>query len=270
MDKRFSFFRVVAAVSAVLSVVFGAQVSRADDNESFVSYTGTATAEHSDRFLYGENHVLRYRDGAVTDRVVLYTCRDGSAFARKTVSYVNRLTPDFELEDASNGMREGVRTEGTVREVFFRGDRAQAEKSSPVPQRPDSVADTGFDAFVRANWQPLMAGKALGMNFLVPSRLEDMSFKVQHIGSGAVDGAPTEIFRLKLSGVLGWALPGIDVYYTASDHVLVRYVGLSDLRDASNDNFKAQIAFHPSDRKVGTEQTLQRARQARLAPCKPD
>jgi hypothetical protein len=53
--------------------------------DRYLSYSGIATARHSAEFLYGEHHVLLYRDGRLAERVVLYTCRDGSAFARKTV-----------------------------------------------------------------------------------------------------------------------------------------------------------------------------------------
>ena len=235
--------------------------------ESFVSYSGTA-ADPSSRFLYRENHVLHYHDGQIAERVVLYTCRDGSPFARKTVSYVDSLSPDFLLEDASNGMREGIRTEGTIRKVFFRNDRVAAEKSSAVPAVSGLVADSGFDAFVRSNWQPLMQGHGLGMKFLIPSRLEDMEFKVRHVRTAEVDGISAEVFRLKLSGVFGLIAPSIDVYYGASDHVLLRYVGVSDLRNASHDNLKADIGFRPNDRRLGDAQAMAMARAARLAPCK--
>ena len=236
--------------------------------ETYVAYTGTATAPQSGQFLYRENHVLQYRDGRLVGRVVLYTCGDGTAFARKTVSYVDPLSPDFLLEDASNGMREGVRTEGNVRKVFFRGDRVAAEKSGSVPQVEGLVADAGFDAFVRGNWQTLIAGQSLGMHFLVPSRLRDMSFEVQHVRSDRTDGIPVEVFRLKLSGILGWVVPSIDVYYGAADHDLIRYVGLSDLRNTANDNFSAKIDFRPDARKPADEQSMKTALGARLSACR--
>jgi hypothetical protein len=222
----------------------------------------------SDDFLYREKHVLHYRDGKIAGRVVLYTCRDGSAFARKTVSYVDALSPDFLLEDASNGMREGVRTEGGVRQVFFRNDRHATEKVGTVPAVDGLVADSGFDEFVRSNWQALVEGRALGMHFLVPSRLEEMSFKVAHVRSDHTDGIPVEVFRLKLSGILGWVAPSIDVYYSATDHTLIRYVGLSDLRDASSDNLLARIDFPPADRRNVDAAGMSSAGQVPLVPCR--
>src|SRR5580658_8425948 len=75
----------------------------ASADEHLLSYSGTATARHSSEFIYGERHLLRYRDEQLAERLVLYTCRDGSAFARKTVSYVEPMAPDFVLDDAANG-----------------------------------------------------------------------------------------------------------------------------------------------------------------------
>jgi hypothetical protein len=265
MGKRNGLLAV--AVAAVVGGV-GAAVAAPDMADSFVSYSGVAKSAKSDQFLYRENHVLHYRDGKIAERVVLYTCSDGSPFARKTVTYVDRLSPDFLLEDASNGMREGIRSDGGERQVFFRNDGVAPEKSKIVPHVDGLVADTGFDVFVRNNWQSLVSGQSLTMKFLVPSHLDDMGFKVKHVGSSDIDGTPVEVFRLELSGVLGWVLPSIDVYYSSKDHVLVRYVGPSDLRDASHDNFQATIAFPLDERKPGNEQAMQSARLARLAPCK--
>lgn len=253
-----------------------AVASPATPGDGYLTYRGVAMLRHTSDFLYGERHVLRYHDGRLEERGVLYTCRDGSPFARKTVTYVNPLAPDFLVEDVSDGMREGIRTEpgasaqepAHARTVFFRAKGRDAERSGPLPSVPGLVADAGFDEFVQVHWDELLRGKPLEMRFLVPSRLDDYGFQVEHLRSESIAGTPTEVFRLRLSGIWGWFLPGIDVYYSASERVLVRYDGVSDLRDADDNNFKATIEFAPEDRKPADEQTMQELRQARLAPCR--
>jgi hypothetical protein len=253
--------RALALVPVLLCAGAG---SRAED---YVVYTGTATALRTHDVLYHERHVMAARDGRVTDRVVLYTCRGGSPFARKVVSYVEPFAPNFVLEDASNGMREGVRTEAGGRVVFFRAGKTDAEKHRALPQVPGLVIDAGFDDFVRANWPALTADKNVYLHFLVPSRLDDMGFLIEELHADRVDGTPVQVFRLKLSGILGWFLPGIDVYYGVKDRLLMRYVGLSDLRDAAGDNMKVEIRFDPQDRKPALKDDYDQALQARLAPC---
>lgn len=246
---------------------FVAAAGDASSDVRYLSYSGTAVRRHSADFLYGETHVLEYRAGRLVRRVVLYTCGNGAPFARKTVSYVEAHAPDFELDDASNGMTEGVRSDERGRWVFFRGNRTDPEQVSPLPTVADLVVDAGFDEFLRGNWQRLMAGQMLSMPFLVPGRLRDMRFQVLHLRADAADGAPAEVFRLRLSGLWGYLVPDIDVYYAAADRVLVRYVGLTDLRNASNENFQAEITFPRADRSAADAALFDRARQAPLAPC---
>ena len=264
-------FDVLVAMALVLPSLTcqGADApAGAAGGDQYVAYSGTAVAPITRKFLYGERHVLKLRQGRLTERVVLYTCSDGAPFARKTVNYVDPLAPNFLLEDVSNGMRQGVRNSGGARAVFYREDGAQPERIGSLPSVPGLVADSGFDEFVRANWQTLMSGKTLTMHFLVPSRLDDMSFRVAHARTDTEDGASVEVFRLKLSSVLGWIAPSIDVYYDSKERVLVRYVGLSDLRSATHVNFETEISFRPDDRRVSGEYEVNDARQARLVPCK--
>jgi hypothetical protein len=276
MSRRF--VALFALVFAFVDVVWSAPA------EGLLTYSGVAKARRTGDFLYGERHVLSFRDGRLARRVVLYTCRDGSAFARKTVAYVDPLAPDFLVEDASNGMREGVRTAASSaaspppraalsagvadRLVFFRENARSQEKTGPLPQAPGLVADAGFDEFVQAHWPKLMSGEVLEMRFLVPSRLADYGFQVQRLRSETVLGVAAEVFRLRLSGFWGWLLPGIDVHYSEADHLLVRYDGLSDLRDGAGNNFKTIIEFPPKDRHPATADSLQQALQAPIAACR--
>jgi len=243
--------------------------------DGYVSYTGLARARHSTDILYGERDVLLYRQGRLAERAVLYTCSDGSAFARKIVSsYPNALVPDFLFEDASNGMREGIREDAPeaatsgARSVFYRERSGDAEKSGPLPSVPGMVADAGFDEFVQSHWDSLMTGKAVDVRFLLPSRLSDYGFQVQRLRGDLIRGTPTEVFRLRLSGVWGWFLPAIDVYYSSTDHVLMRYDGISDLHDATGNNYKATIDFPVEERKATTAQAMLEARAAPIAPCR--
>ena len=276
MSRRF-----IALVVLIFVCAEGACCAPAD---GFLTYSGVATARRSNDFLYGERHVLAFHGGRLAERVVLYTCRDGSPFARKHVTYVDPLAPDFLVEDASNGMREGIRTAASSaaartspaalmagaaeRMVFFRENARSQEKTGPLPQAPGLVADAGFDEFVQSHWSQLMDGNALEMRFLVPSRLADYGFQVQRLRSEPVHGMAAEVFRLRLSGFWGWLLPGIDVWYSDADHVLVRYDGLSDLRDTSGNNFKTTIDFAPQERRPGTEEAMRQVLQQPLTACR--
>jgi len=258
-DWRWTF---ALCVLACLGIASSAQASI-----DYVTYTGTARASHGEQPLYREHHVVQYQDGKLTERVVLYQCVTGQSFARKEVHYSDLLAPDFRLEDHSNGVVEGLSYAGGNRRVFFRDGFTGPQLQANVPSTRGLVADAGFDEFVRSHWQSLMSEQPEPIRFLIPSRLKDMSFTVRHQGEAVVEGAPAELFRLSLTGPLGWFLSAIDVYYSKEQHLLLRYEGLSNLRDAQGRYFKTNITF-PLNRHVSaTEADMQTARSTPLAAC---
>lgn len=237
-------------------------------DEHWVQYLGTATFKHSTDFAYAERHSLRYQGNRLMDRVVLYLCRDGSAFARKTVRYVDVTAPDFLFEDASNGMREGVRTGPDGRLMVFQANHADAERTAGLPPEAGLVIDAGFDEYMRARWQALLDSGAQSLPLLVPSRQERMRFHVEHLRHAQIAGRAAEVFRLKLDGALGWILPAIEVAYDADEHQLLRYDGLSDLRDVAGNNLSVHVEFKPGDRMPGDAALDRTLRGAPLAPCR--
>jgi hypothetical protein len=227
----------------------------------FESYTATAHDLGSRTLLYREEHYVRLDQGQTAERVVLYTCGDGRAFARKRLVYrPDALAPDFLMENALSGHREGLQWSARGATISYRENSASRERSAPLPEQPGLVADAGFDEFVSRNWGALVDGQKLRFDFLVPSRLDYYSFKVRKLRSETLAGTPSQVFRLTLSGIWGWILPGIDVWYRDSDRTLVRYEGISNLQNAAGENFKAVIEFAPEGRRsLATDAALRAA-----------
>ena len=253
---------LVAAGLALAPGTFAASLQ-----DGYLSYQGTARVRHSDRFLYGERHVLHIESGRITERTVLYTCDDGRPFARKQVRYVNPTAPDFLFEDLRSGVREGVRSGAAGRQVFIRDQANAAERSGPLPDVPALVADAGFDEFVQQNWMRLVRDETVQMRFLVTTRLTDYAFQVQRLRHEDFHGVPTEVFRLRLSGFWGWFLPGIDVRYDTAQRTLLHYDGVSNLRDAGGDNFKVDIDFPADTRHPSSQGVMREAGEATLRAC---
>lgn len=209
--------------------------------------------------LYTEQHLLRHQDQQLRQRLVLYRCADGTAFARKRVDYVaSSLAPSFHFEDARTGYREGLRREGGARELWVQAAPGEAERSAAIEAGPGLVADAGFDEFIRGQWQPLLAGEAVPLEFAVPSRLDSYGFTVRRRGSTEAAGEPAEVFRLRLGGLLGLLAPHIDVAYGRDSRRLLWFEGLSNLRgDDGGDPLQARIEFpRPATR---VDETLWRA-----------
>jgi hypothetical protein len=236
---------------------------------SWMSYDGTAVDADDGRVLYHESHFVALEGERVAERLVLYRCADGTPFARKRVAplFDSPWLPEFDMTDARLGYREGVDADGTSVQVFV---QEAAEKSMEretlreVP--PDLVGDAGFDSFVRDHWEQLVAGETLRFNFLVPSRLGYLAFKVRQIGEERIGDRPVRVFRLALGGLLGLVVSGIDVAYDSESRILMRFEGLSNVRDAEGDNYVARIDF-PADarRSEPGPDALEAARSVTLA-----
>ncbi len=225
----------------VLLVALLAQASTSADT---VQYDGRATDPDSGRALYTERHLLREVDGQPRERLVSYLCPDGKLFARKRVDYApSAVAPSFQLDDARDGYREGVRRAGDRMLAFVRERRGETEKSGALTPGPRLVADAGFDEYVRRNWAALVAGKTLPVDFTVPASRRSYTFNVRRIGTPTIAGVPAHLFRLKVRGLLGLVAPQIDVAYAQQSKRLLRFEGVTNLRDADGDQWTARIDF---------------------------
>lgn len=181
--------------------------------------------------LYREQHWIRREGTRTVERLVLYRCADGTPFGRKQVDYRrSSVAPEFRFEDGRTGYVEGLLRRGAVPTVFVRPLPGLAERVAALPS-PLLVADAGFDEFIRRQWQPLVAGEAVALDFAVPSRLESIGFTARRVGSARIGDEDAWVFRLRLGGVLGWVVPSIDVSYGQQSRRLLRFQGLSNLRD---------------------------------------
>ena len=217
-----------------------------------LTFTGYARALETRALLYVESHYVRAAGQPGETRVVMYRCASGgAAFARKELRYGEvREEPEFSFLDARSGYAEGLRRAPRGPQVYQRESARAPQREAAVPANVVVVSDAGFDEFVRRHWRELEAGRTVRFPFLIPSRLDFMSFKVKKHGEATIEGAPSSVIRLNLSGVLGWFLPYIEVSYRKADQVLLRYEGLTNIRDAAGENLVARIDFPEAERRV--------------------
>ncbi|QNP41752.1 hypothetical protein [Lysobacter solisilvae (ex Woo and Kim 2020)] len=191
---------------------------------------------------YREEH-WRYEENGIATRLVLYRCPDGAAFARKLVrDRPSAIAPDFELYDARDGYREGVRTRGGRREVF-RQDHARVPARWRVLTLPaTAVVDAGFDALVRRDGMRLAPGAALSASFLLPARTALLPVQLRRLPADAGDQGDT-VFAMRLDAWYGFAAPETRVRYRGRDGWLSRFDGIGSIRDARGRPLPVRIEF---------------------------
>ncbi len=237
---------------AILLLLPSVALGQMPGDVRYMQYDGTAFDLDNGNVRYIESHYVKLDGDQAADRLVLYRCTDGQAFARKRVTTrgASAWLPSFEMYDERIRYREGLTELDNALTVFYQTDDENEKAALQAPS--DLVADAGFDRFVVDNWDKLAAGETLRFNFLVPSRLDFLSFKVRKLESFSIDGRKAMVFRLGLTGLLGLIVSGIDVAYDAQTRLLLRFSGLSNVRDEDGDNYVVRIDFPPDDRQMGT------------------
>jgi hypothetical protein len=211
--------------------------------------------------IYEERHVETLADGAVVADAVDYVDPQGRVFAAKRVDFnLHPLVPEFELVDERTGHLEALRRVGEGRLVVSYRERAEDELREASLAAPEAaLADAGFDRFIAAHWDELVAGTVLVRQFLVPSHLGFMDFRIRR----ARDDAPGRVgFLLEIdSALLRLVVPAIAVVYDRSSRRLLRYQGLSNLRDERGENHTVRIEFEYAPNEDVVAQDGGRARE---------
>lgn len=233
------------------------------------TYRGEARSIEGDSLMYVEEHLLREQSGKPSERLVLYRCPGGEAFARKHVRYGEPpFAPQFEMLDARFDYREGFSRGKIAGETFVQRGADDALQKEAVALGESLVVDAGFDEFVRAHWDALQAGEQVPLRFLVPSRLASYGFKVKRVGQETLYGESVSTFRLALSGLLGWFADAIDVSYRDRDRQLIRFVGLSNIRATPEENLTARIDFPPEKQgETAPAEAWDQAQKEQLQAC---
>ena len=237
-------------------------------NASLQFEEGIARDPENLRMLYKEQHWIRFSDLVPVERLVLYRCMDGTAFARKRVNYRPSVqAPAFEFVDARKGYGEGLRYKQNQAALWYRPPGTAPEKNALLAVK-NLVADAGFNEFIRLNWLKLRAGKALPLQFAVPTRLQAYKFNLKQTTESLFAGAPAVTYQLKIAGLLSLIADPIEVTYDKASKRLLRFQGLSNLRnDEGQFDLKAQIDFlRPS--RAAPEEEWQQNLSAPLAGCK--
>lgn len=220
-------------------------------------WTGSAYLADDGAPAYRETHYLL--DG---DSLVVYTCPDGKPFARKSIhAEGNAQAPDFEMLDARWGYREGVRGRDGARTVYVQRAPDRPEKSAPLALPADGVIDAGFDTYVRRHWDALARGSTLRFDFLVPSKRAFYAFDLRRID--AASDASHLTLRLALGAWYAFLAPHIDVTYDRHTRRLLRFSGMSNVRDAKLKNLDVRIEF-PQAPVPATAAQIDAARHAPL------
>lgn len=175
-------------------------------------------------FIDSRSHRIEYRDAA------------GQLIAENLLDYSrSSAAPDFRQRDLRFGTVLGGRWNAGAYELFDSDDARPVEPDAPL------VASSGFDRFVRENWDSLAAGERIDIDFAVPARLDTLRLRIERAAS--IDGDGFTWFRITAaSGLLRLILDPIELAYDGDRRLRV-YRGLSNLDSADRKSQHVEIRY---------------------------
>ncbi len=203
---------------------------------------GYAYDRSDDRLLYTEQHRFEREQGQLVRHQVDYVAADGALLASKTLDYqTNPYAPEFRLEDQRDQYVEGAAyTKKGYRLFRVRDDKS---KDKLLKAGEERVADAGFDQFVRDHLEELLSGEQKEFRMAIAGHLTELRFRATLLDREPLFGVPAARFRIEPASLLRWFADAIDITYATDTGRLLRYVGVTNIRNDEGTSYDARIEF---------------------------
>lgn len=214
---------------------------------SDLRFTGTAKPVDGGATIYQEIHSISgsCETGVFTpeEHTVEYVRAEAESFATKTLSYqqsVRRPSLEFRQPDFSELIRISNRDD-QILEILWQAPSGSTERAS-LEVEPSLVADSGFDNFVRQNWQQVMEnGESVRFNMVAPTRGDYYGFVLESASDSRIDAE--HLVRIRPSSTLMRFLVDPILLGYNDDGLLTDYLGLTNIRKNEDNNHTAHIRY---------------------------
>jgi hypothetical protein len=218
-------------------------------------FMGKAYAIGSEELLYVERHTIKLSaTGEYVSGQVNYFDPDGKPIATKSLDFADSQTmPKMSFIDKRINAKievEGLTQEKqhSVRIVQQRGDQRKVSEVK-TEDKYTAIIDAGFDLYVMANWQKLLAGDTIKMEFLALTRSEYIGFKLEPANlEKQVEKGQMVLSLRPQNFFIRLLLEPIYLSYDIKSKRLISFEGLTNLEMVEQgkglgDNFVARIEY---------------------------
>jgi hypothetical protein len=208
-------------------------------------YRGEAYDLKGSELLYTESHQEYFTNGLKIGTYTSFQDPQGHAIAERHLDFSKSgVQPDYIFKDFQNGYEEGANLLGGQVHVFFRDPREARlhEKVLTVPE--PYVIDGGFNAFLKQNWDSLIAGRRIHFRFVAPARLDYFSFVAREDDSRVPKGKMARAFVVEVdNALLRLLVSPIVVLYDPSTRRMMQYQGISNISDGKGKSLKVNLIY---------------------------
>jgi hypothetical protein len=193
-------------------------------------FTGVARNEDG-QMEYVEKHVVTYEEEKVVS--------SGTTYFDPQNQYIGVLDSDYsagyqygsyDFTDLRGGTKNGAKVENDRVRMYAQRDANSGLRTKAIPKASNQIVGQGFHHFIMNHLETIAAGEILAVKMILPAQLDDFNFRIRKKG---IEGDVISI-RLEIDN---WFLrlfaPHVDTDYDVRSKRLLRYEGLSNLKDRS-------------------------------------
>lgn len=215
-------------------------------NQAFaktLDYWASAYDIKTNRLLYKERHIERYKNNRPEKFEVLYYTPQGRQFASKIVRFNNtNYDPDIYLNVPNLKYVEFTKhlSRSTYRVGHSKVNQPSI-KSKQLKVSRTAVIDNGFDLYIKENMNALKQGKILHFNYIAPAKLDYYRFRIKPVSI-----TPNQI-RLHLESDVALArmlTKPVVVEYDLRTNLMTLYEGITNIPKATKGNHDARLVIN--------------------------
>ena len=196
-----------------------------------LAYQAPAYEVKTDALLYTENFSLFKNEVGELIASVNYVSPENEVLGIKKVKFkYSRLAPEFETIQYSRDLIEGVTYDGDELVLYRQFISTQVREEKRVPIQPNIVADAGFHYFILQEWDSLISGGSIPIQFALPNQLKLYPLLVKYKGERQWNSRAVQSFEIVFGNVLfRWLVPPIRLRYDSETKALLSFEGISNL-----------------------------------------
>lgn len=208
------------------------------------TFIGYAYDIKTQKLLYTENHTMYYKNGNIVKSVLVYKDPSGNKIAERISDYSKySQVPLFETTDLRRNYKEGSTYESNG-VIVYHIENNKKNTSKVFPINSQVALDSGFHFFVVSNFDALLKGNRLKVNFIVPSQLNMFEFVVYKTKELMFENRKCVQFIFQVNNlVIKLFVPPIYLIYDIETKDLMQYTGISNLYDDNNKAYNVNIIF---------------------------
>lgn len=207
-------------------------------------FIGKALESKSKTNIYNESHQVEYNGFLVKKVITTYTDPSGKKIAKLTSSFNdNSQLPDTEFIDLRTGSKEITSLKNNEYLITTISPSGK-EKQGSLSVKDNLVCGQGYHNFIIKSMDGFKVGEKRELKFIIPSMRDYFTFDLTYLGPLDKSNLDEVTFRLDITNwILKMFADKIQVTYSKKDKVLLRYEGLTNLKNDKGDQYDAILTY---------------------------